>query len=73
MITPSKSTPLENSMIYKMTYIISQDFECISLSELYKKTKKHFDSIDEFIWSIDVLYILDKIDLDDGKGVIRKC
>ena len=73
MITPSKSTSLENSMIYKMTHILNQEFEYISLSDLYNKTNKHFDCIDEFIWSIDVLYLLNKIDLDDDKGVIKKC
>ena len=73
MITPSKSTPLEKSIIYKMTYIISQDFDVISLSELYKKTKKHFSDIDEFIYSIDVLYIIDAINFDTEKGTITKC
>jgi hypothetical protein len=56
-----------------MTYIISQDFEVICLSELYKKTKKHFSGIDEFIYSIDVLYIIGAINFDTEKGMITKC
>ncbi|MEZ8824333.1 ABC-three component system middle component 7 [Vibrio amylolyticus] len=73
MITPTKSTPLEHSIIYKMTHILSVNFTTISVSDLYKKTRKKFDCIDEFVWSLDVLYILGKIEMDKENGIIKKC
>ncbi|CAK3275690.1 MULTISPECIES: ABC-three component system middle component 7 [Vibrio] len=73
MITPTKSTPLEDSIIYKMTFILSVNFESITIWDLYKKTKKNFKNLDELIWSLDVLYILDKIELDIDSGVVTKC
>ncbi|MEZ8341009.1 ABC-three component system middle component 7 [Vibrio cyclitrophicus] len=73
MITPTKSTPLEESIIYKMTYILSVNFESITILDLYRKTKRYFSNIDELVWSLDVLYILNKIEIDTDSGVITKC
>ncbi len=73
MITPSKTILFKDSIIFKMTSILDEDFEDIPLVDLYKKTKKKFIGIDEFIYSIDALYILGKIDLDLELGKVRKC
>ncbi|PMN29099.1 hypothetical protein BCT35_21775 [Vibrio lentus] len=73
MITPTKSTPLEESIIYKMTYILSVNFESVTILDLYRKTKRYFSNIDELVWSLDVLYILNKIEIDTDSGVITKC
>lgn len=73
MITPTKSTPLQESIIYKMTYVLSVRFERITVLELYRKTRKHFNSIEELVWSLDVLYILNRIKIDRESGVITKC
>lgn len=73
MITPSKTIPFKDSVIFKMTSIMDEEFEEISLVELYKKTKGKFLVIDEFIYSIDALYVLGKIDLDFDLGKVRKC
>jgi hypothetical protein len=56
-----------------MTYILDLDFDEISLVDLYKITKKKFYGADEFIYSIDVLYVLGKIEIDLEIGKIRKC
>lgn len=73
MITPSKTIPFKDSMIFKMTSILDEDFDEIPLVDLYKKTKKKFIGIDEFIYSIDALYILGKIDMNLEIGKIKKC
>ncbi|KXI22482.1 ABC-three component system middle component 7 [Photobacterium sanguinicancri] len=73
MITPTKSTPLEKSIIYKMTYVLSVNFESITVLDLYQKTRNHFNSIEELVWSLDVLYILNKIEIDRESGVVIKC
>lgn len=40
--------------------------------QIYIKNKKHFDCMDEFVYSLDLLYILDKIKVTDS-GKIIKC
>ncbi|PSU68279.1 hypothetical protein C9J22_17535 [Photobacterium phosphoreum] len=73
MITPNKATPLKESIIFKTTYVLDVEFESINIEELYKKTKNKFETINEFIYSLDVLYILNKIEIDFDTGFIRKC
>jgi hypothetical protein len=48
-------------------------FEEIPIEELYKNTKKKFVGLDEFIFALDVLYILGEIDVDLELGKIKKC
>ncbi|MDO6636755.1 hypothetical protein Q4540_09050 [Pseudoalteromonas carrageenovora] len=73
MITPSKTISFKNSITYKMLYILDEQFDEMSVVELYKKTKRKFLGLDEFIFAIDVLYILGEIDVDLELGKIRKC
>ncbi|EQB90581.1 ABC-three component system middle component 7 [Elizabethkingia anophelis] len=65
MIYPNKHIKTQNSILYKMIYLLEDDtIVDISIIELYNKTKKKFDNIDEFIYSLDVLYLLDIIEID---------
>lgn len=65
MIYPNKHIKVEDSIIYKMTYLLEEEgIKTIDIGELYSKLKKKFDNIDEFIYSLDVLYILDIIEID---------
>lgn len=73
MITPSKTIPFKESITFKMTYILDADFDEISLTELYDVTKKKFLGIEEFIYSIDALYILGRIEIDLEIGKVKKC
>lgn len=73
MITPTKTIPFKDSIAFKMTYILDEDFNEISLTDLYSVTKKKFLGIEEFIYSIDALYILGKIEIDLDIGKVTKC
>lgn len=73
MITPNKAISFKNSIIFKMTYLLDEDFDQVLLTDLYKITKRKFEGIDEFIYSINTLYVLGKIDLDLQTGKINKC
>lgn len=73
MITPSKTISFKESVIFKMSFILDVDFDEITLVDLYKITKKKFLGTDEFIYSVDVLYILGKIEMDLDIGKIKKC
>lgn len=73
MITPSKTISFKESVAFKMTYILDVDFDELSLVDLYKITKKKFLGAEEFIYSIDALYVLGKIEMDLEIGKIKKC
>jgi hypothetical protein len=73
MITPNKAIPFKESIIFKMLSILDEDFEEMTVVELYNKTKNKFIEIDEFIYSIDTLYVLGKIELNLEQGIIKKC
>jgi hypothetical protein len=57
MIYPNKHIKIEESIIYKMTTLLEDEtINVISITELYNKTKSKFSNIDEFIYSLDVLF-----------------
>ncbi|MDM1508339.1 hypothetical protein HX082_02885 [Myroides odoratimimus] len=71
MIYPNKNIRFEESIIYKMISILElMDKKNISIHELYNKTKSNFNNIDEFIISLDVLYVLDMIKVDFENEII---
>lgn len=69
MIVPSKFIPLKDSVIGKLSYLFVKDKQ-IGVHELYEIVSEKFDGVDQFIYALDVLYVLDKIDIDFEKGVI---
>lgn len=73
MITPSKTIPFKDSIAFKMTYILDEEFEEIPVVELYKKTKRKFLGLNEYIYALDVLYVLGRIDIDIELGKVKKC
>ncbi|WP_289693427.1 ABC-three component system middle component 7 [Escherichia coli] len=72
MIVPNKATSLRESILFKMLAILEDDFEKIGLLELYDKVSHLFDGIDEFVFSLDVLFIIEKIRVNE-KGIVEKC
>ena len=65
MIYPNKNIRFEESIIYKMISVLEQREKLtINIHELYNETKTKFKSTDEFIISLDVLYVLDMINVD---------
>ncbi|MCJ8325497.1 MAG: hypothetical protein MJK08_00205 [Campylobacterales bacterium] len=71
MIYPNKFIDFDSSILNKMLIILEiENVEIISISELYKLLENKFDSIDEFIYALDVLYLLDKIEINFEKKEI---
>lgn len=59
-------------MISKTPYILDIIKETdATVLTIYEKTKEYFEDVNSFIWTIDVLYTLNKIELDDNTEVIR--
>ena len=71
MSFPSKFTSFDNSILAKISYLILEDVEMISLSDLIHARLDKFEDISEFMLALDVLYVLEKIELDEDKGVVK--
>ncbi|WP_085523866.1 ABC-three component system middle component 7 [Tuberibacillus sp. Marseille-P3662] len=72
MLVPNKAMSFKESVIGKVPIILNliKD-EDLSIHELFIKTQGHFEAIDEFIYSLDVLYLLNSIEVDFNKGVVK--
>ena len=65
MIYPNKHIRFEESIIFKMISILElENHFPIDIKKLYSLTKAKFNDIDEFIVALDVLFVLDKIEID---------
>ena len=71
MSFPSKFTNFDSSILAKISILILDDVESISLSELIRVRLDKFEDISEFMLALDVLFVLKKIDLDANKGLIK--
>ena len=72
MIYPNKHIRIQDSIIYKMVSILEvQNDSEINIHELYAKVKNKFSNTDEFILSLDVLYVLDMIEVDSNTETIK--
>lgn len=70
MILPNKFITLNESIISKMLVILEYHDNDIEVHSLYEKLENKYDNIDEFLYSIDLLYVLDLIEIDFIKGVM---
>jgi hypothetical protein len=71
MSFPSKFTSFDKSILAKISYLILDEVEVISLSDLIKEKISKFNDVSELLLALDVLYILGKIELDESNGVIK--
>lgn len=71
MIVPNKLIKYKESIIYKMLELIKyEERKKIDILDLYYNCKKCYSCIDEFIYSLEVLYILDYIEIDFNRGEV---
>ncbi|WP_342500581.1 ABC-three component system middle component 7 [Bacillus sp. FSL K6-4563] len=70
MIVPNKIISLNESIIGKMIFILEHITEqkYLTIEDLFRNTRSHFEEIDEFILSLDVLYLLDAIEVEFSRG-----
>jgi hypothetical protein len=64
MITPNKVVPLDSSVIGRIGHILKMGPRPVRVDDLFAEVGNHFESVDQFLLTLDVLYILDRIDVD---------
>lgn len=70
MITPNKVVPLAKSALGLARVLLEEAPSSRSVSELQARTSKHFESIDQFLLAVDVLFVLGRISIDFETGRI---
>lgn len=70
MITPNKVVPLEKSALGLARVLLEEAPRSESISDLQERTSKRFESIDQFILTLDVLFVLGRIKVDFETGRI---
>lgn len=72
MIYPNKNIRFEESIIFKMLSILEElEKKEFSVTEMYHQTLSNFKNPDEYIYALDVLYILDIIELNYETETLR--
>ena len=71
MITPNKVISLGDSVIGRMSSLLTAADVPSGVADVYQSLSGKFESIDQFILALDVLYILDRIDVDMKLGVVK--
>ncbi|WP_432207340.1 ABC-three component system middle component 7 [Burkholderia cenocepacia] len=70
MITPNKFISFDQSVLAKLPamYVGSKS---IGIRDLYSKVSSVFESVDEFMYALDVLYVLNRINVDFDLRVVN--
>ena len=71
MITPNKMISLDGSILGKISHLILEDVEQISIGDLLDMKLRKFSDIGEFVLALDVLFALGRIDIDENRGIIH--
>lgn len=70
MITPNKVITLRESALGKTPIILKAKAPLMNVGELYRTVHREFESIDQFLLTLDVLYVLGRIEVDFITGAV---
>ena len=70
MITPSKTVRLADSALGQATAILQQGPDALDLNTLYSAVADQFDTVDDFLLTLDLLYVLHRVDVDHQTRII---
>lgn len=71
MIFPNKIINFQESTVSKLVFILNElSSASLGILPLYDKVKKHFEDLDQFILALDVLFLLEKVKLDEQWEVL---
>lgn len=71
MITPNKVVPLSLSVLGQLPLVLEAGPDSILLVKLFQQVEDKFESIDQFLLTLDVLFLLNRLTIDfDAEKVI---
>lgn len=68
---PSKVINIKDSILWKLPDLVEAGYNSKTVFELYKNTSNLFTDINDFLLSLDVLYLLEVIDIKDERGTLE--
>ena len=72
MKLPSKIINYNESIIGKFSFILDEiSNKEINIYELFDKLKKKFNNVEEYLVTLEVLYLLNKIEILEDSEVIK--
>lgn len=71
MLTPSKFTTFDESVLGKLPALLNEGIKEEPLLSAYERTKHIFGDTGEFMYAIDTLYILGKATINFDSGIIN--
>ena len=72
MKLPSKIINYNESIIGKFSFILDEiSNKEINIYELFNKLKKNFNNVEEYLVTLEVLYLLNKIEILEESEVIK--
>lgn len=72
MITPGKFVRFGESTLNHLALVLAAVDIPIPLTELFAATSKHFNGPGEFIYAMDVLYVLGAVEVDLNTKVVSR-
>lgn len=70
MISPNKVIPIEGSALGKVGVILAQGPNPMDLRRLYHSVAEEFESLDQFLLSLDILYLLERVQVDFNTQIV---
>lgn len=70
MIFPNKVVSLEQSALSLTPVILELGPSPISVAQAYEEVGDEFESIDQFLLALDLLFAIGRIDVDMASGII---
>ncbi len=64
MITPNKVVPLSASVLGRLTHVLKAGPGPTRLADLFQQVGDQFESIDQLLLALDVLFLLDRLTVD---------
>ena len=64
MITPNKVVPLSASVLGQLTHVLKEGPDPTRLADLFQQVGDKFESIDQFLLTLDVLFLLNRLNVD---------
>jgi hypothetical protein len=70
MITPNKVLSLDESALGRISVILREGPEAIALNTLYHRVSDRFESIDQFLLALDLLFVLGRITINPATRTV---
>lgn len=70
MITPNKALSFDDSALSRVGVILRQGPQPVDLLTLYDRLSDQFESIDQFLITLDVLFVLGRITVNTATRTV---